>query len=224
MFGSCLVRVWFCLVCFVVNAHVCTLVQDPRVLYVVTGFVECSNHHFVAYVKQKTGWFKCDDSVVTRLEAGVGTIWPRLIFMEKMRRQRCSAPEVPEATAGTFLHRLPDLLVSAVTVPAASAGWDSDDQRHAARRARQRIQRRRLQLRKGRKQERQGRKQERQPRKQERQGRKRERQPRKRERQGRKRECQPRKQERQPRKQERQGRKEERQGRRGDDRGDNKRR
>ena len=54
--------------------------QDASITYVVTGFVEYKDHHFVAYVKQPRGWVKCDDSVVRVVGHDVGTIWPRLFF------------------------------------------------------------------------------------------------------------------------------------------------
>ena len=61
--------------------------QDASITYVVTGFVEYKDHHFVAYVKQPRGWVKCDDSVVRVVGHDVGTIWPRLVFLQKFRRQ-----------------------------------------------------------------------------------------------------------------------------------------
>ena len=115
----------FALLCGTCCCIVCFASQEPRVQYIVTGFVQFTNGHFVGYVREKNGWLKCEDSVVSRLETGVGTIWPCLIFLEKMRRrQKHFAPEIPEGTSGTLLSRLPDLLMSAVTGSAISSGWE----------------------------------------------------------------------------------------------------
>ena len=81
--------------------------------YLVRSFVEYRDGHFVAYVKQNAAWMKCDDSVVTRLEGGVGSIWPRLIFLEKMRRQP-PLRAVQSSSRVKFLSRLPELLESVV--------------------------------------------------------------------------------------------------------------
>ena len=96
--------------------------------YIVTGFVEFHGGHFIAYVRQKSGWMKCDDSVVSRLAAGVTGKWPSLIFLEKLRRQARVEPAVSALTPGAWLARLPGLLAAAVT------GESSDWQRRVARR------------------------------------------------------------------------------------------
>ena len=141
--------------------------QDSRVCYLVRSFVEYRDGHFVAYVKQKQNvtWMKCDDSVVTCLEGGVGSIWPRLIFLEKMRRQP-QLRVIESSSRVKFLSRLPELLESVVT-GAGLCGWE---RRMAARversatesqtgvkidaeivrRAVKRLKKRRLEVRKGR--------------------------------------------------------------------------
>ena len=94
----------------------------------MTGFVEFHGGHFIAYVRQKSGWMKCDDSVVSRLAAGVTGKWPSLIFLEKLRRQARVEPAVSALAPGAWLARLPGLLAAAVT------GESSDWQRRVARR------------------------------------------------------------------------------------------
>ena len=92
--------------------------------YLVRSFVEYRDGHFVAYVKQKQNvtWMKCDDSVVTCLEGGVSSVWPRLIFLEKMRRQP-PLRAVESSSRVKFLSRLPELLESVVT-GAGLCGWE----------------------------------------------------------------------------------------------------
>ena len=94
----------------------------------MTGFVEFHGGHFIAYVRQKSGWMKCDDSVVSRLTDGVTGKWPSLIFLEKLRRQARVEPAVSALAPGAWLARLPGLLAAAVT------GESSDWQRRVARR------------------------------------------------------------------------------------------
>ena len=148
--------------------------QDSRVCYLVRSFVEYRDGHFVAYVKQKqnAAWMKCDDSVVTRLEGSVGSIWPRLIFLEKMRRQP-PLRVVESSSRVKFLSRLPELLESVVT-GAGLCGWErrvaARVERSATesqtgvkidaeivRRAVKRLKKRRLEVRKGRVDARKGR-------------------------------------------------------------------
>ena len=81
----------------------------------MTGFVEFRGGHFIAYVRQKSGWVKCDDSVVSRLEAGVTGRWPSVIFLEKLRRQGRVEPAVCSSAPGALFARLPGLLAAAVT-------------------------------------------------------------------------------------------------------------
>ena len=88
--------------------------------YIGTGFVEFHGGHFIAYVRQKSGWMKCDDFVVSRLAAGVAGKWPSLIFLEKLRRQGRVEPAVSSLAPGA--------LAAAVT------GESSDWQRRVARR------------------------------------------------------------------------------------------
>ena len=71
---------------------------------------------------------KCDDSVVSRLAAGVTGKWPSLIFLERLRRQGRVEPAVSSLAPGAWLARLPGLLAAAVT------GESSDWQRRVARR------------------------------------------------------------------------------------------
>ena len=87
--------------------------QDASITYVVTGFVEYKDHHFVAYVKQPRGWVKCDDSVVRVVGHDVGTIWPRLVFLQKFRRQYLGH-DVAEPPAADLLLQIPQLLTRAV--------------------------------------------------------------------------------------------------------------
>ena len=87
--------------------------QDASITYVVTGFVEYKDHHFVAYVKQPRGWVKCDDSVVRVVGHDVGTIWPRLVFLQKFRRQYLGH-DVTEPPAADLLLQIPQLLTRAV--------------------------------------------------------------------------------------------------------------
>ena len=87
--------------------------QDASITYVVTGFVEHKDHHFVAYVKQPRGWVKCDDSVVRVVGHDVGTIWPRLVFLQKFRRQYLGH-DVAEPPAADLLLQIPQLLTRAV--------------------------------------------------------------------------------------------------------------
>ena len=142
--------------------------QDSRVCYLVSSFVEYRDGHFVAYVKQKQNvtWMKCDDSVVTCLEGGVSSIWPRLIFLEKMRRQP-PLRAVESSSQVKFLSRLPELLESVVT-GSGRCGWErrvsARVERSATesqtgvkidaasvRRAVKRLKKRRLEVRKNRK-------------------------------------------------------------------------
>ena len=87
--------------------------QDASITYVVTGFVEYKDHHFVAYVKQPRGWVKCDDSVVRVVGHDVGTIWPRLVFLQKFRRQYLGH-DITEPPAADLLLQIPQLLTRAV--------------------------------------------------------------------------------------------------------------
>ena len=159
--------VWCCLICwfFLFRRVFC---QDSRVCYLVRSFVEYRDGHFVAYVKQKQNvtWMKCDDSVVTCLEGGMSSIWPRLIFLEKMRRQP-PLRAVESSSRVKFLSRLPELLESVVT-GAGLCGWErrvsARVERSATesqtgvkidaaivRRAVKRLKKRRLEVRKNRK-------------------------------------------------------------------------
>ena len=59
--------------------------------YLVSGFVQHVNGHFIAFVRCGGRWWKCDDSIVTG-PADVSTMWPTLIFLEKYRRRSLLAP------------------------------------------------------------------------------------------------------------------------------------
>ena len=61
--------------------------------YLVSGFVQHVNGHFIAFVRCGGRWWKCDDSIVTG-PADVSRIWPTLIFLEKYRRRSLLAPPV----------------------------------------------------------------------------------------------------------------------------------
>ena len=89
-------------------------VQDTLCTYAVTGFVEyCMPGHFVAYVKQRPGWCRFDDSVAT-LQNDIGAVWPRLIFLQKLRRHRPLAKASGEQRSSAMLQRLPELLRTAM--------------------------------------------------------------------------------------------------------------
>ena len=51
--------------------------------YLVSGFVQHVNGHFIAFVRCGGRWWKCDDSIVTG-PADVSRIWPTLIFFGKV--------------------------------------------------------------------------------------------------------------------------------------------
>ena len=154
-------------------------VQETLCTYAVTGFVEyCMPGHFVAYVKQRPGWCRYDDSVAT-LQNDIGAVWPRLIFLQKLRRHRPLARASGEQRSNAMLQRLPELLRTAMD--SASGGQLSIQRRgfadrererrrkrkglpeeHAARkrlRISERLTKRRYQSRQGRIQSRHGRKQ-----------------------------------------------------------------
>ena len=71
--------------------------------YLVSGFVQHVNGHFIAFVRCGGRWWKCDDSIVTG-PADVSTIWPTLIFLEKYRRRSLLAP--PALTPAGNIARL----------------------------------------------------------------------------------------------------------------------
>ena len=78
-----------------------TLVQGSK--YLVSGFVQHVNGHFIAFVRCGGRWWKCDDSIVTG-PADVSRIWPTLIFLEKYRRRSLLAP--PALTPASNIARL----------------------------------------------------------------------------------------------------------------------
>ena len=95
-------------------------VQEKHCTYAVTGLVEyCMPGHFVAYVKQRPGWCRCDDSVAT-LKNDIGAAWPRLIFLQKLRRHRPVARASGEQLSIAMLQRLPEPLRS--VMDAATGG------------------------------------------------------------------------------------------------------
>ena len=71
--------------------------------YLVSGFVQHVNGHFIAFVRCGGRWWKCDDSIVTG-PADVSTMWPTLIFLEKYRRRSLLAP--PALTPAGNIARL----------------------------------------------------------------------------------------------------------------------
>ena len=71
--------------------------------YLVSGFVQHVNGHFIAFVRCGGRWWKCDDSIVTG-PADVSRIWPTLIFLEKYRRRSLLAP--PALTPAGNIARL----------------------------------------------------------------------------------------------------------------------
>ena len=87
--------------------------QAASITYEVTGFVAYKDRHYVAYVKQLRGWVQCDDSVVRLVGHDVGTIWPRLVFLQKLRRHYVGH-DVPEPPAVDVLLKIPQLLSRAV--------------------------------------------------------------------------------------------------------------
>ena len=94
--------------------------HDTLCTYAVTGFVEyCMPGHFVAYVKQRPGWCRFDDSVAT-LQNDIGAVWPRLIFLQKLRRHRPLAKASGEQQSSAMLQRLPELL--RIAMDAATRG------------------------------------------------------------------------------------------------------
>ena len=65
--------------------------QDgPLATYSVTGFVHFANGHFIAFVRRSMKWLKCDDSIVTEMDA-VTAIWLQIIFVENCRDNNCIA-------------------------------------------------------------------------------------------------------------------------------------
>lgn len=115
-------------------------VQETLCTYAVTGFVEyCMPGHFVAYVKQRPGWCRYDDSVAT-LQNDIGAVWPRLIFLQKLRRHRPLARASGEQRSNAMLQRLPELLRTAMD--SASGGQLSIQRRGFADRERERRRKR----------------------------------------------------------------------------------
>ena len=115
-------------------------VQDTLCTYAVTGFVEyCMPGHFVAYVKQRPGWCRFDDSVAT-LQNDIGAVWPRLIFLQKLRRHRPLARASGEQRSSAMLQRLPELLRTAMD--SATGGQLSIQRQGFADRERERRRKR----------------------------------------------------------------------------------
>ena len=95
-----------------------TLVQGSK--YLVSGFVQHVNGHFIAFVRCGGRWWKCDDSIVTG-PADVSTIWPTMIFWEKYRRRSLLAPPALTPAGNIARLRCLPLHLSRVVLEAARA-------------------------------------------------------------------------------------------------------
>ena len=88
--------------------------------YLVSGFVQHVNGHFIAFVRCGGRWWKCDDSIVTG-PADVSTIWPSMIFWEKYRRRSLLAPPALTPEGNIARLRCLPLHLSRVVLEAARA-------------------------------------------------------------------------------------------------------
>ena len=88
--------------------------------YLVSGFVQHVNGHFIAFVRCGGRWWKCDDSIVTG-PADVSTIWPTMIFWEKYRRRSLLAPPALTPAGNIARLRCLPLHLSRVVLEAARA-------------------------------------------------------------------------------------------------------